>query len=189
MSIAEPQPAVPEPRRRWYQHRLRALLVVVTLLAIASTVLVFTPLGWIVLLKFDQNPGAFDRERFEAIVLEVRALGLRPGESVELKLDDIAVPKSLRSVKPNEMFARGLGAGNVWATVTSDGKLKVVIETKDLGHAGEYGFAYSEAILIPGPLGDESGGWLQLDLPGRLNIVLPDMKIDDNWWRVCYNLD
>jgi hypothetical protein len=72
--------------------------------------------------------------------------------------------------------------------MTADSKLKVVVETRDLGHAGEYGFAYSEVPLAAGPPGGGSN-WSELDLPGRLKLVQPDMKIDDNWWQVCYNLD
>ena len=115
---------------------------------------------------------------------------MKPGETVELRLDDISVPKSLRPLKPNEMSAAGFGEGKVWAAMTVDGKLKVVIETRDLGHAGEYGFAYSEVPLIATPLGgSRDGEWLELDLPSHLKIVQPNMKMDDNWWKVCDNLN
>ena len=40
MSIAEPQPAVPKPKLRWYQYRLRTLLIFVTLCTIACSLLV-----------------------------------------------------------------------------------------------------------------------------------------------------
>jgi len=39
MSVAEPQPAVPKPKRRWYQYGLRSLFVVTTCAALL--------LGWI----------------------------------------------------------------------------------------------------------------------------------------------
>ena len=70
--------------------------------------------------------------------------------------------------------------------MTAAGKLKVVIETRDLGHAGEYGFAYSEVPLITSPC---RAIWLELDLPGHLTIAQPSMKIDDNWWEVLNNLN
>ena len=168
------------------------LIVFLALGFIATMLLLFTPLGFILDLPFKQNPGDFDRKHFDAVVVAVRARGLKPGETVQMRLDDLAVPKSLRPLKANEAFGRGqgAGAGNVWASVTTGGKLKVVIETRDLGHAGEYGFAYSEVPLIASPPGGSGdGGWLELDLPGHLKIVQPSMKIDDHWWEVCYNLD
>jgi hypothetical protein len=156
--------------------------------------LAIAPLGFflylIFFLPFEQNPGAFDRKHCEAIVTEVRSLGLKPGETANLRLDDISVPKSLRSLKPNEMSEAGFGEGKVWAAMTRDGKLKVVIETRDLGHAGEYGFAYSEVPLIASPLGGSNdGNWLELDLPGHLTITQASMKIDDHWWEVLNNLN
>ena len=107
----------------------------------------------------------------------MRAVGIRPGEKLELRLDDLANPKSLRKFKPNEVLQGGDGAGLVWAEMTPEGKLKVVIETKDLGHAGYYGYAYTEAA--PPKQVTDWGGY---DLPGPLNGV--DKKIDDHWWAV-----
>ena len=165
--------------------KLIAFAVVATaLLAAAAYVfLTHTTVGWLIL---NQNPGPFDRTRFEAVVKEVRLLGLKPGERRRLRLDDLGDPKSLRALNQDEVIERGRGAGNVWAESTSGGRLKVVIETRDLGHAGEYGFAYSDVPLAPQPFGDN---WFCLDLPGHLNLVLPNMRIDDNWWEVLYNLD
>lgn len=137
-------------------------------------------------LFLPQNPGSFDRSWAEAVVQQVRGLGIAPGETKELRLDDLAAPKSLRPRRADEGRRRGQGAGNVWAERTPAGALKVVIETRDLGHAGEYGFAYSEAKLVPQAL---DGDWQSLDLPGHLTIVLPRMRIDDRWWEVVHNLD
>jgi hypothetical protein len=134
-----------------------------------------------------QNPGPFDRDYFESVVKHVRARGLKPGEKKGFSVDDLAKAPSPDAIKLKRDFRSGPGAGTIWAEMTVEGKLKVVIMTRDLGHAGEYGFAYSEAPLKPIPLG--GGSWLRLDLPGHLNIVLPDMKIDENWWQVIYNLD
>ena len=157
--------------------------VAILLLALgAAAVFISSPLGH----ALRQNPGSFDRERFEAVVAQVRSMSLVPGEETQLRLDDPSDPMSLRMLKPNEYFARGQGAGSVWASVTPDGELKVVIETRDAGHAGEYGFAYSDVPLSPQPFG---GGWDSLDVPGRIHLVQPKMKIDDHWWEVLYNLD
>jgi hypothetical protein len=128
-------------------------------------------------LLAEQNSGPFDQAQFAAIVEQVEAIGIQPGESFELRLDDITNPKSLRTVKPNEFFDRGNGAGDVWAARAADGSLTVVIETRDLGHAGEYGFAYT-GTSPPTPITD----WGATDLPGPLNRV--DKKINDHWWAV-----
>ena len=139
-------------------------------------------LGW--LLR--QNAGSFDRASCESVVQEVRAAGLVPGETKEFRLDDRSDPRSLRLRRPGELVRRGDGAGSVWAEMTTDGRLMVVIETRDLGHAGEYGFAYSDAPLNSGPIG---GPWQPLALPGHLRLGLPRMRIDDHWSEVAYNLD
>jgi len=159
--------------------------VVAVLVITLYALLMYTPLG-LSLVVFNQNPGRFDRERFEAVVQQVRLMGIKPGETKQLRLHDVGDPKSLRPLKPGQEFGRGQRAGCVWAEVTAGGKFKVVIETRDLGHAGEYGFAYSEVPLSPTPSG---GGWSSLDVPGHMNLVLPEMKIDKNWWEVVYNLD
>jgi hypothetical protein len=165
--------------------RKAVLVVGVVLLVLAAGLLLLraSPISSLVL---QQSPGPFDRPRWEAVVRRVDALGLMPGETRELRLDNLDEPMSLRPLRPGEGQERGRGAGNVWAQKTPDGKLKVVIETRDLGHAGEYGFAYSEVPLSPTAFG---GDWLSLDVPGRLQLALPSMQIDDRWWEVVYNLD
>lgn len=55
-----------------------------------------------------------------------------------------------------------------------------------MGHAGEYGFAYSEVPLMPVPL---DANWSTVDVPGRLTIVGSDAQIDEHWWAVLNNLD
>lgn len=142
----------------------------------------FTPLG----IVLRQNSGYFDRAHFDAVVAQVRLMPLTPDKETSFRLDDLADAKSLRPVKPDESFHRGAGAGRVWALLNKDGKLTVVIETRDLGHAGEYGFAYSDIPLVARPW---EGGWSTLDVPSRLQLVQPDMKIDDHWWKVLNNLD
>jgi hypothetical protein len=147
-----------------------------------GALIVYSPLG----ISLRQNPGSFEREHFSAVVARVRSLALPPGKEALLRLDDLSDPASLRMLEADECFERGRNAGNVWAGVAPDGLLKVVIETRDLGHAGEYGFAYSDVSLSARPF---EGDWFTIDVPGRINLVLPRMKIDDHWWQVVYNLD
>jgi len=133
-----------------------------------------------------QNPGRFRRPLLEEIVQQVRQARLKPGAEAEFRLDNLDDPKSLRPAKPDEMFVRGGGAGNIWASVSPDGHLSVVIETRDLGHAGEYGFAFSD---VPMSATRSDDNWFTIDVPGRLHFVQPNMRIDNHWWQVVYNLD
>jgi hypothetical protein len=192
LTVEKRSPAV-QVKKDMHQNknlsRIAGVLTTLWILALIAyggyVVLTNSPLG----LFLDQNPGPFDRERFEAIVQEVRALKVKPGEEKELRLDDLSDPKSLRVLKSDEEFYKfrlGRRAGNVWATMTPERKLKVVIETRDLRHAGEYGFAYSEAVLSPEPFGES---WFRLDVPGRLKQVEPKRQIDDHWWEVKNGLD
>lgn len=161
------------------------LAVGIVILTIAAGLLLLR-ISSISSLVLQQNPGPFERARWEAVVRRVEALGVAPGETKELRLDDLEEPMSLRPRRPEEGRERGQGAGSVWAQRTPEGRLMVVIETRDLGHAGEYGFAYSEVPLSPTAFG---GGWLSLDVPGHLQLALPSMQIDERWWGVVYNLD
>ena len=135
--------------------------------------------------SMDQNPGTFKRKTFAAIVDKVREVTPTETEEIRFYLEDLSSPESLRSLDSEERFMRGEKAGLVWASKSSSGDLKVVIQTKDLGHAGEYGFAYSDTPLN---LTSFEKPWFFIDVPGRLNIVTPKMQIDKNWWKVVYNL-
>lgn len=139
---------------------------------------------------FEQNAGRFDRPLFEAIVAQVRQAGLKPDTQQEFILDQLSDPKSLRPRGDDEAskWPSRKGASRVWAQVSARGDLKVVIETRDLGHAGAYGFAYSDTTLSPVPM-DGDGNWYRVDVPGHLYILIPKMKIDEHWWEVLNNLD
>jgi hypothetical protein len=150
------------------------------LIVVFGVALIVIGIGYAAPFLFIANPGPFDRSRFEAIVAAVRALGLKAGKLAELRLDDFADPKTLRPIKAGEVFERGQGAGCIWAEVTADGALRLSIETRDRGHAGEYGFAYSDTPLT------SSGG--TIDVPG-LCYADPSMQIDAHWWKVEYRLD
>jgi hypothetical protein len=139
-------------------------------------------------LPFQQNPGRFDRKNLEAVVAYVRTSGIKPGQQSEFLISNLTDPRSIRPIKPHQGFTPGEDAGHAWADVAEDGKLKVVIETRDLGHAGMYGFAFSDSALSPKSTGGDND-WFTLDVPGRLNYVQRHMKIDDHWWEVINNLD
>lgn len=161
-------------------------LLFVLLSIVAGTMAVLWPYIAIYTIPLHQHPGRFDRSHFESVVAQVRGMELAPNTDHDLRLDDLNNPQSLRPVRANEIFYRGQAAGGVCARIDSQGKLKVVIVTKDLGHAGIYGFAYSDEPLAPQP---DYGAWQTLDVPSHVQYVLPNMKIDDHWWKVEYNLD
>jgi hypothetical protein len=144
-------------------------------LGIAGLALVGARRVWLLL-------GGFDRNRFEAIVQDARGRDIPPGETVALRV----LPFSSRLVDTEAMLQRGDGAGRVWANRTKEGHLKVVIETRDLGHAGQYGYAYSDVALAPEPM---DTNWSTIDVPSQLRIVDADARIDEHWWRVLNNLD
>lgn len=168
--------------------RTQKILASFMVIAVAVyLVLRFTSLSAFTVI-FHQNPGRFDRESLEGVVAQVRLSGMKPGGQTEFIMDDLSDPKTMHSIPNGQLLPRGHEAGHVWAEVSTDGKLKVTIETRDLGHAGEYGFAYSDIPLAP-KLSEHYNGWYSIDVPGRLNMVQPDMKVDDHWWKVEFNLD
>ncbi len=184
--------ATPPQARTTGRNLRRAYIILavwfVLLAAGLAWLFFYTPLGMVAYLAVFQNAGRFDRGHFESVVAEVRKLDLKPGEVHKLRLDDLDDPTSLRPFRDSDIGA-GMGEGNVWAEVSAAGKLKVVIQTRDLNHAGCYGFAYSDDPLTPTPFGHGDSNWLQLDVPGDfLNMVLPEMQIDEHWWKVEYNL-
>ena len=145
-----------------------------TLKTLAIALAVLVGLGALVVgafvLYLRPTAGRFDRRRFEAVVEEARRRPIRAGGAVALRLDPNA-PDSVHLIEAEEELVGGGGAGRIWATRTEEGHLKVVIETRDMGHAGEYGFAYSEVPLMPVPL---DANWSTVVLPGRLTWTEPD---------------
>ena len=89
-------------------------------------------------------------------------------------------PQSLRLRGPSEYIPRGSEAGNVWAWRDPNGKLTVIIETKDLGHAGYFGYAYSE--IPPQKFGEAEP--LEFGEVPNLRCTKADWKVAENWWQV-----
>ena len=164
---------------RWARH---GRTVHVTSNIAVVLVLLLAPLvAFPVRIWLDQNPGPFDRQHFEAIVTRVRKLMPQEDGEVHFRLDDLNDPVSLRQA---DHPASRDSTGNVWARMTPAGALTVVIMTKDLGHCGEYGFAYSDA---PFTIRSADGSWPKLDVPGHLRFE--GRQLDEHWWEVLNNLD
>jgi len=166
---------------------LRKLFIVVGLTGLALLAFVVFSLWRLGLLAivFKQNPGRFDRPRFEAIIAEVRQADLKPETEQQFFLDDLLDPKSLRRVSYEEIskITSGRVAGRVWAQVSPEGALQVVIETRDNGHAGQWGFAYSDRSPKVTPRGEDDR-WFYLAVPSHLNEVRTSWQIDNHWWKV-----
>lgn len=163
---------------------LRKILIAVGLLGLALMGLIFLVLFRTGLLSmiFDQNPGPFDRPRLEAIVEQVRQARLKPDTEQQFFLNDLSNPKSIRVLSKDQAFPdTGKGAGLVWAQASPEGALTVVIVTRDLGHAGVYGFAYSDAPLT---LTQSQSGRFYLHVPGPLHECERSWQLDEHWWKV-----
>jgi hypothetical protein len=113
------------------------------------------------------------------VVARVKRLGMKPGEMIYLRLDNLAKPESLRTRNPNA-YMRGQEAGNVWASRGAAGKFTVIVVTVDMGHAGSQGYGYSET-----PPHQERGRYsLDEDAEHSLSCTDPKHKVAENWWEV-----
>lgn len=96
--------------------------------------------------------GGFDRLRSEQVVELVRARVHDVGRIYRFRLDTNLDPGSLRELPPGPGPERGEGRGVVRAAMSASHALAVSIETRDDGHAGEYGFLYADPGCTPGDL-------------------------------------
>ncbi len=164
---------------KWVRGCLLAagVVVVLTLLAAAAT-----PFGRGVLhfLFMNRHP-AYHAEAMNAILELVKVQGVQPGKRLELRVETVAEPRSLRARRPEENL-RGREVGNVWASREATGELTVIVETLDMGHAGRGGFAYSEKPP------QKEGNLYFVGDSEYLNCTEPLKQVADRWWEVwsCY---
>ena len=118
--------------------------------------------------------------RYQAIIQAVEAQGIRMGEQREFFLRDPSSPASLQAVDPNETVDRGTGTGTVWIRRTGKSAYIVSILVADLGHAGLYGYLYSDVPLSV--ISDDSDA--TINAPGPMQQV--QMQLNERWW-VIYN--
>jgi hypothetical protein len=167
------------------RSKMRGWLNDLTLTTVAVGFFVCLPaivvaIYFVVSIGIEQNPGPFDRPRLEHIVQMAR--------QQDLKEEQIFVLDAAGSLKKLQDDVYGTGDPPlpiIYASRASDGSLRVTIVTVNLGHAGMYGFLYSDKILR-----------LESD-PDTHNLVIPDVpglgpttsedKIDDHWWKVFDN--
>jgi hypothetical protein len=162
----------------------RKLLIVAGIVFVGLVVLFATSsLGRFFLWEiFERRNIPFDRKFLEAVVRQVQKTSLNPGEDRKLRLEHFNDPTTLRPRRAGEYIARGKEAGDIWASRGPGGEWTVIVDTRDFGHAGSFGYAYSETE--PQKYGD----LYSFGEPAYLNCTEPKAKIDDKWWEVvtCY---
>jgi len=133
-------------------------------------------LAWLVLLV-GCGAGPFDRDRMEDVVARVRPRVTQVGQLYRFRLNDALEGASLAPVPDAAVLGRGDGRGLVHAKVDARRHLAVSIETRDEGHAGEYGYMYVDAGFAP----------QQLEFVQRDSQH--EERIDDRWVKWSYDLD
>ena len=134
-------------------------------------------LPWLLLALGCGGSGRFDHDRFDDLVARVRPLVTQPDRVLRFRLADDLDPRSLAALPETARLGRGDGRGLVNAVVDSRHHLAVSIETRDDGHAGEYGFMYVDDGFDPADL-----EYVQRDSQH-------EERIDDRWRRWHYDLD
>lgn len=131
-------------------------------------------LAWL-LVVVGCGSGPFDRDRFDAVVAKVRPLVVQPGERYLFKVDDRLDPASLGPGPA--VLGRGDGRGLVRAAIDARHHLAVSIETRDEGHAGEYGFMYVDDGFDP------------RELEGVQRDSQHEKRVADRWVAWTYDMD
>ncbi|MCP4438615.1 MAG: hypothetical protein GY810_06685 [Aureispira sp.] len=116
-------------------------------------------------------------KQYDDIVSKIKSFSIPENSTQRYRITDFGDIETLEAIADDVSFPRGQGAGTVWAHRTTN-NLIVYIETKDQGHAGEFGYAYSE--------NGERSGWPTEDFVRYWSI---DKQVSENWWRVSYRLD
>jgi hypothetical protein len=142
---------------------------------VAAAPLGVAALHWLV----TRSNTAFDGACLNSVVGRIQAQGLRPGASLELRLEALSDAATLRGRQPVDN-RRGREAGNVWASRASTGELRVIVETVDNGHAGRWGYVYSERPPEHAPDGTYEVGGEMSDYLGCTDLA---HRVADRWWE------
>ena len=113
----------------------------------------------------------------EAVVARVRPLVVDPGKVYRFRLNQDLDANSLVALPASALLGRGDGRGLVRTASDAGHHIAVSIETRDDGHAGEYGFMYVD------------DGFDRLDLEGVQLDSQREERVDDHWVRWSYDLD
>ncbi len=107
--------------------------------------------AWLLVLA-GCGAGRFDRDRMDAVVTRVRPMLVVPDHMYRFRLDDDLDPATLAPVAEGAILGRGDGRGLIRAAADGLHRIAVSIETRDDGHAGEYGFMFTDDRVGDGVL-------------------------------------
>jgi hypothetical protein len=134
------------------------------------------------------NAGSFHRAEMESLVAQVRSQKFE-GE----KRFSWTEKSGIATLLPEPQTGPAYRPESRWVEAErgTDLHLKVVIVTNDEGHAGTYGFAFSDVPLpsTPDANDPEDKSRLQLDVPSSVCFSHPRMQIDAHWWEVFDDLE
>jgi len=124
--------------------------------------------GWLVT---SGSPGNVDfywrRAKYESIVAQAKAVPLSPGAQTQARLDGFKVD----------------------IEVNSRGSYTLTITTRDLHHAGVYGYVFSDAPLAAHP-NPNYPDLPAVDSPGNMPFAdKPILGQHGHWWSVYNDLD
>ena len=154
--------------------------LIIAALTFGAVVFVYSPFG----VVLHQTSGAFTEKRLNSIIRKLKTLNLKNGEEARFYLKDLNDPEGLLQISGDEKDFKLVRRINIWAMGMGDGRLKASIMTRNLGHAGYYGFAYSDIDLPVTPYLDNEK---TIDVPGPMSLV--DEKENSHWYRIYTNLN
>jgi hypothetical protein len=107
---------------------------------------------WWLLLLVGCGAGRFDRDRMDEVVAGVRPLLVVPNQVYRFRLADDLDAATLTPWPTSMRVGRGDGRGLVNAAIDEQTHIAVSIETRDEGHAGEWGFMFTDDGVSRGVL-------------------------------------
>ena len=113
------------------------------------------------------------------IVAKIKKENMAPGNIYRFKVGKLWDVDTIKRINENNL---GNQAGEIWGQRTKEGFYKISIIKKDRGHAGLYGYLYSELEIQK-----QEDPYIKIITPGPLHQL--KAKINKNWWFVYSNLN
>lgn len=175
-------------QRTWLGTILRSRTVIIVAVFMALVGVLMTPIGHmpisLIKLIWQSGAGPFDRPALVALIEKAKSLHLPHGEVVLLRWNDLYHPDSLHVVTISSpmtpMKDKRDYYPNMRVRVIDDAHMQVNITTNEMGHAGAYGFAYSDELL-PASTSEFSSGQIIYIVDGQEFVK---RQIDDHWWEI-----
>lgn len=140
-----------------------------------------------VLIGCDSTYNSDDLKKCKLIVEELKRNDLPNDTLLQFYIEDLDLNKGISEVVKNKHYQsvvansgktieRGMGRGNIHL-YRSSSRIMIFIETKDQGHAGEYGYGYSSE---PNKLNWDHDNWGE--------FWQFDSQLDSHWWQIYFDL-